>query len=219
MPPVPLRVQHYEWVVRVLSAYEEVLSGGVVACTALTNAFLEGSAGETSPGVSTLQSAVEQEACRESHVIKLFGDLNSAFSSLTTWYCDFLDAGSSLQTSMDSNAQTELLAGDSTGEYPRLRASERCCELLGELRVAFSVECTLRAGILGSILPARYHLPWKKTLLGDKGSEGESLFLPRSMESNREALTIAVASWSVSAHAEKSRVKLVLAALEEVVKR
>jgi len=220
MPPVPLRVQYYEKIVRVLASYDEVLSSGVAACTRLTNQLLEGSSGESSPHICTLLDAVERDISLESKFLKEYSALNEAFSSLTAWYSNLLDAGSSLQSSMDASAQEELTAGDSEGGNPKLRAAERCFELFGELKIAYSVECTVRACVLGSLLPARYLSAWNATLQSDSVKVGEtSMLLPRAMEADREALTIAVATWAVSAHADKTRIKQIVASLEEVCKR
>jgi len=211
--------QYLAIIARVLKDYDGVIEAGVLACTSLTNALLLGSGGEESlflnhqgplalPTITTSSTeAQERGAHPVSPVLTAYAALHASFQALVTWFTSLQDATFSLQSAVDGTS-TPL---DVLPQALR----EKCFELLGELRVMYALECSVRGGILSGLLPGGCHEGWAH--LNPGGTSSPLVPLTPALQGNRDALTLAVAAWAVSAHADKFRVKATLSALEMVV--
>ena len=195
-----------------------MIEAGVMACTSLTNALLlEGEVDTLLLALPTITTSFSTEQAQEeergahtmSPILTAYTALHASFQALVTWFTSLQDATFSLQSAVDGTS-TPL---DVLPEALR----EKCFELLGELRVMYALECSVRGGILSGLLPGRCHEGWAR-LINPGGTTSSPLVpLTPALQGNRDALTLAVAAWAVSAHADKFRVKATLSALEMVV--
>lgn len=217
----PKLPQYLSIIARVLSDYDGVIEEGVTACTSLTNTLLLlGGGGEeelyqflalpdpsSTPTSSPTEPQKQQtEAPDYSPILTAYLALQESFQTLTAWYTSLLDATFSLQTAVDGTSNPP--------DALPIALREKCFELLGDLRAMYALEYSVRGGILSGLLPGRYHKDWAQL---NPGVISALVPLTPAFEGNRDALTLAVAAWAVSGHAEKTRVKSILSALEVVV--
>ena len=203
---------------RQVERFPQALAGGAASATALTNAILRGPLPlPEAPAGGPLAQRAAEAAAHASALLAAHAALQGSLGEVLAWHAGLLDACASLQRALDGRAAAQ-------GAPPRrLHAAERCRELLCELQGDYATECAVRAAVASSLLPEGCAARAAQGAAGARegGQEGgaaaEPYALPRAEESDREALTLAVAAWAVPAHASAARSARVLASVRDVL--
>ena len=197
---------HLDNLQRHLDRLPPLLAATTPTVAALTNAVLRG------PGGAPPAAQPSARRAHDAALAAAHQQLQGALGQVLAWHAGLLDACASLQAAVDGRA------GCAGAPALRLRAAERCRELLCELQGDFGAECAVRAAVASSLLPQRCHA----LLPGGGGEEPPPpcpYALPEAEESDREALTLCVAAWAVPAHTSAARCARVTGALRELLQQ